>query len=677
MESQKLAQMDFDEFVENALEAESVASTDSPQENLKIEPNSKAKRHKQVLSNLSKDDPEFYKFLLENDKELLDFDVSDEDSDNEEATSNSDSGDGQLEPVSDTDSDKSIENSVPLESIDSDEKVDSDFDDDDERDVKNIVTKKQVIFMAKALKTKNSNSTFKHATDLFHTAVYQVAGEKIESSQKLAFEKVTTFNELVLCCLECVPLFLQRQLVSSNDVIIIRGKKCKKNWSKIRENVKLYLSDILFTLDKLVESSLLCKILYSIKPLICLFLEFRGLRKKYMKTLIKLWSKDERSVQLQSFLCMKGSILFANYSLFNYLLKRSYLSFVQSSKFSSEVNKEYIAFLIDSLVEIYSVDLSRGYQLAFVYIRQLAIHLRNALTSKTDETTQFVYNWQFIHSIEFWSKVLSAEGAADTHLKQLIFPLVQVTLGAISLSPIVKFYPLRFRCIKSLNYISLHTNTYIPIANYMLETLDYVRSVSKYTHLPPKPPNFAYTLKVSKQFMKTKHFIDYAVETAFELLLEHLSSFEHSIAFPEMSFPVLRELKKFAKATNNSKHRREIKSLIEKIEIQSKFIEDLRSTVDFAPKDTDKVREWERTSAIKHSNLSNYLNLWRKSVIKINENLVQNHLELDEPKNDVEKKILKSRKRKRQTQIEPTTSSNSDSDIDDKVIELNLDNWDD
>lgn len=534
-------------------------------------------------------------------------------------------------------------------------------------------------FLSKALRTKNSNSAFKQSVDLFHTAVHQVAGEEVEASEKLRFEKVTTFNELVICCLECFPVFLQRQLVSSNDTIIVRGKKCKKNWSKIRETVKLYLSDILFTLEKLAEPSLLCTILVSVKPLVGLFLEFRGLRKKYIKTLIKLWSTDERLVQLQSYLCIKASILFANSSLFFYLLKRSYLSFVQSTKFSTELNREYIAFLTDSLVEIYSVDLSRAYQLAFVYIRQLAIHLRNALTSKTDETTQLVYNWQFIHSIEFWCKLLSTEGALDTHLKQLIFPLVQVSLGAISLNPIVKFYPLRFRCIRALNLLSTHTNTYIPLSNYLLEVLDYTRTVSLYAHLPPKPPNFAYTLKVPKQFMKTKHFHDYCVDVAFELSLEHFSSYEHSIAFPEMSFPILRELKKFAKDNYNSKHRREIKSLVEKIETQSKFIEDLRNTVDFAPKDMDRVREWEKSSAAKQSNLNDYLVLWRKSTSKVNDGKDDEQLVVvsEKPKEKETEKVLK-RKRKRQIALEELSSnSEPECDVDDSVTDLNIDNWDD
>lgn len=49
-----------------------------------------------------------------------------------------------------------------------------------------------------------------------------------------------------------------------------------------------------------------------------------------------------------------------------------------------------------------------------------------------------MYNWQFVHCIDFWSIVLAracdvrsnAEGS-DNELKALIYPLVQVSLGSI------------------------------------------------------------------------------------------------------------------------------------------------------------------------------------------------------------------------------------------------------
>lgn len=47
-----------------------------------------------------------------------------------------------------------------------------------------------------------------------------------------------------------------------------------------------------------------------------------------------------------------------------------------------------------------------------------------------------VYNWQYVHSLDFWSIVLGracdTQGVeAASELQALIYPLVQVSLGAI------------------------------------------------------------------------------------------------------------------------------------------------------------------------------------------------------------------------------------------------------
>lgn len=67
------------------------------------------------------------------------------------------------------------------------------------------------------------------------------------------------------------------------------------------------------------------------------------------------------------------------------------------------------------------------------------------MTSLPSETFQFqdslkqIYNWQFVHCIDFWAIVLAracsfaaeAESGVESELKALIYPLTQVALGAI------------------------------------------------------------------------------------------------------------------------------------------------------------------------------------------------------------------------------------------------------
>lgn len=96
---------------------------------------------------------------------------------------------------------------------------------------------------------------------------------------------------------------------------------------------------------------------------------------------------------------------------------------------------------------------SQAYQLAFSYIRQLAVTLRNSMKATPKSTNpskqpaakgsgeqyRQVYSWQFVHSIDFWSLVLAtacdtekeAEQGKESELRPLIYPLVQLTLGVI------------------------------------------------------------------------------------------------------------------------------------------------------------------------------------------------------------------------------------------------------
>ena len=73
-----------------------------------------------------------------------------------------------------------------------------------------------------------------------------------------------------------------------------------------------------------------------------------------------------------------------------------YAAYVRNTKFTSPSSLAQIGFMQKSLVEIFSLDSTLTYQYSFIYIRQLAIHLRNAITNTKEVLLQRYILFRFI-----------------------------------------------------------------------------------------------------------------------------------------------------------------------------------------------------------------------------------------------------------------------------------------
>lgn len=98
-----------------------------------------------------------------------------------------------------------------------------------------------------------------------------------------------------------------------------------------------------------------------------------------------------------------------------------------------------------AVCELYMCNQQLAYKHAFTYIRQLAVHLRDAIVSKKKENIAKVYSWPYVHCVRLWCQVLERylEGMTQEQrdsnvMSSLIYPLTQVTLGTVSLVPVAK-----------------------------------------------------------------------------------------------------------------------------------------------------------------------------------------------------------------------------------------------
>ena len=66
-------------------------------------------------------------------------------------------------------------------------------------------------------------------------------------------------------------------------------------------------------------------------------------------------------------------------SLLESIMKQMYMAYIRNVQFTSPNTWPVINFMRRSLAEIFNLDTELSYRYAFVYIRQLTIHLRNAM----------------------------------------------------------------------------------------------------------------------------------------------------------------------------------------------------------------------------------------------------------------------------------------------------------
>lgn len=564
--------------------------------------------HKASLSNLKSIDPEFYNFLKENDRKLLNFEA---DNDAEEK---SESEEEENEPMSDEDDDEIVHK--PNETLEaaSDE---SDFEEpnDEEKEESSAASGSITLKLLKEWQLELSQDkvkaeTIKNVILAVNSALMSVSGENM-SGAVYKVEGTAVFNGILqLCVLHLHPAVLR--FLGLTNRTSIKPHKCKK-WKKVRTSLRDYFTDLTKLLEHISSANILIvllKHLHQISPMIA---SFSNMTKPILKRLVTLWSTSDETVRVLAFLCILKITRGLPTSFLNVILKAMYLSYVRNSKFVSPGTLPGINFMRRSLTEMFALDLNVSYQHVFLYIRQLAIHLRNALTLKKKDSFQSVYNWQFINSMRLWAELLSATNN-KTQLQPLIYPLVSIITGVIKLIPTAQFFPLRFHCIQILIQLSKETRNFIPILPFILEVLNSNTFNKKHSKVSMKPLSFTCILRLNKPQMQENGFRDEVVQNIFDLALEYMANESYSLSYPELAVPCIINLKQYIKKRcKNSNYSRKLKQLVEKLEENSKFVETEREKINFTLKDTQLITAWETTLKNKGTPLLTYYNNWVKT----------------------------------------------------------------
>ncbi|KAJ4481022.1 Noc2-domain-containing protein [Lentinula aciculospora] len=588
-------ELDEDEDEEEGLEDEDFednASFDSVDE-LEEE----GQNHLLELSKLAEKDPEFYKYLQENDKELLDFDP------------NNSQG-------MDDDEDAIME--------------DGDVEMAEERSP--ILTIRILQNWQKAILKQSSLRALRKLLIAFRSAAHMN-----EDGQTLAWtiDNSSVYNKLISTALRYTPVVLEhhipyKKLPNGN----FKAPPQTTKFKTLQKMILSYFHNTIHILSQLTDNEMLQLAVTESAKIIPYITSNRKAVKLYLKKCLELWSSANDSIRIASFVAIRKLAAANDQSILDHVLKARislgmYLTLVRASKSTTAYTLPSINLMKNSASEIFCLDQAMAYQHAFGYIRQLAIHLRNSMKVKSKEAYKQVYNWQFIHSLDFWSIVLAraceleveVDNGGPSELKPLIYPLVQVSLGAIKLISNNRSYPFHLHVIRSLLHLTRHTQVYMPIAPYILPVLTSTLSASSRPKSSTlKPLDLDVQIRTPQQYLKTRVYAEGLVEEVTYLLGEWLStkSVHGSIAFPEIVVPILVVLRKAIKSVKSHSSKKDyasIKTLIERIDDSVRWTEQKRKEVKLAPNMISAVEDWERELKVKvdESPLGKYVKVQQKA----------------------------------------------------------------
>lgn len=509
-----------------------------------------AEAHAQDLAQLAEKDPEFYKYLQENDQELLHFGQNEE---NEE--------------------------------YEGEEK-----EEEDER----LLTMDMLQQWQKGLLRHRSPRALRRLLLAFRS-VLSSDDEDVQHAFHVQDSRV--FSKLIITTLKYMPMVMEYHVPYKKTADgRFKVQTHTQKWHVLHRPVRSYFMSVIKLLQTLPEADMVYVALNESAKMVPYLHQDRRVARDYVRALLEQWSSGEDRIRLAAFSCLYVTTASAlDDEMVDFCLKSTYHTLIRNTRNTKPHTLEHIALMKNTACELFTLHADASYQQAFGFIRQLAISLRNCLKLKTQEQFQTVLQWPYLHCLDFWSLVLAKtchvdrEQGVPSHMRPLIYPLVQVSLGVGRLVPMSRYFPLRLHVIQSMLRLIQATHVYVPLAPLIIEVLESAEFQRRGKGATLKPLDLDTTFRAPAAYVRTRIYADQLADEFAYVLLEFLATQARHIAFPELVIPITVQLRRALKTSPCVRLNEAVRPLLDKIRMNATWIEQRRSQVEFAPSDHTQV----------------------------------------------------------------------------------------
>jgi nucleolar complex protein 2 len=377
--------------------------------------------------------------------------------------------------------------------------------------------------------------------------------QKLESlDEDNALNKPKIVQNLLKFCIKNLAEILVLKIHSINAQGVKENSLSDKS-SVIKNLIKRYLG-VLTKYIKTTENAMLAFIYKNMGTISELIFVYKNFIEIFLKLSIKVWADKHGTNTSSSAFRLVKEILQKKPEHFENSLKLFYINYLEVAKATNWNTIMKIKQMQDEIISLLSLDTQKAYITIFTFIRKMCLQLRLTINDRKAASIKNIYNWQFINSIQLWTRVVSKYYTVKTSdINLLAYPLIQTLIGVIRLNLVDTFFPLKIFLVNLLNQLSYSTGIFIPVSSYLLEIIESSHFKGKFKEKNvtqsenTTAPDVNVNLKFKDEDFKNYGFVSYLLEETLDSLCEFLASNSHKFSFPEIAFGVSYNLKKIAK----------------------------------------------------------------------------------------------------------------------------------